>query len=105
MPTSKQMLVSEFIERLQALLAEHGDLPVRIESGRRNPRPTLTPSGWDKEQIIDLKTARAEALNALRSGYRKLGPISRPARSCTQGISERWRSKVAFQRHIVCSLP
>jgi hypothetical protein len=54
MAKSKQMLVSELIERLQSLLAEHGDLPVRIETDRRNPRPKLASSGWDKEKIIDL---------------------------------------------------
>jgi len=48
------MLVSELIERLQALLAEHGDLRVRIESEMRNPIPKLEISGWDKEKIIDL---------------------------------------------------
>jgi hypothetical protein len=48
------MLVSELIERLQVLLAEHGDLPVRIETERRNPIPKVATSGWDKEKIIDL---------------------------------------------------
>jgi hypothetical protein len=48
------MLVSELIKRLQALLDEHGDIRVRIESERRNPHPKLTTSGWDKETIIDL---------------------------------------------------
>jgi hypothetical protein len=41
MAKSKSMLVSELIERLQALLAEHGDLRVRIESEKRNPIPKL----------------------------------------------------------------
>jgi hypothetical protein len=48
------MLVSELIARLQSLLAEQGDLRVRVESERRNPSPKLAISGWDKEKIIDL---------------------------------------------------
>jgi hypothetical protein len=43
------MLVSESIKRIQALLAEHGDLRVRIESERLNPIPKLAISGWDTE--------------------------------------------------------
>jgi hypothetical protein len=36
------------------LVAEHGDLRVRIESEKRNPIPKLAISGWVKEKIIDL---------------------------------------------------
>ena len=48
------MLISELIERLQALLAEHGDFRVRVEGDKRNPTPKVASSGWDKEKIIDL---------------------------------------------------
>jgi hypothetical protein len=48
----KYMLVSELIERLQALLAEHGDLRVRIESERRNPGPKLAVSAGIKRKSL-----------------------------------------------------